>query len=116
MNSNGFAPPTTPSNELSNASLSATQAPPSLPHFVSTRHAVSDRPTSARGRLEGWDPVPLKHWTTVDPPSDAGSRVGIIGNLTMVAFLLLAIGMAGAAIHQEERLAPHERQLLERAR
>jgi len=34
----------------------------------------------------------------------------------MVAFLLLAVGMAGVAIHQEQRLAPHERQLMERAR
>ena len=30
--------------------------------------------------------------------------------------MLLAVGMAGVAIHQEQRLAPHERQLLDQRR
>ena len=59
---------------------------------------------------------PFKHWATAPAPADAGCGVGLIGNLAMAAFILMAIGMAAVAIHQEERLAPHERQLLERRR
>lgn len=59
---------------------------------------------------------PFKHWATAPAPADAGCGVGLIGNLAMAAFILLAVGMAAVAIHQEERLAPHERQLLQRQR
>lgn len=39
--------------------------------------------------------------------------VGVFGNLMMIVFIVLAVGMAAVAIHQEERLAPQERQLLQ---
>lgn len=45
---------------------------------------------------------------------DAGCGVGILGNLVMTAFVALAVGMAAYAIHQEQRLAPQEKQLLQR--
>lgn len=40
----------------------------------------------------------------------------MLGNLMMVAFIVLAVGMAAVAIHQEERMAPQERQLLQQQR
>ncbi len=58
----------------------------------------------------------FKEWVTAPAPSDAGCGVGILGNLVMAVFILLAIGMAAIAIHQEERLAPRERQLLQHQR
>jgi hypothetical protein len=104
-------------SEQSPASKNDTQRPLSLPPFVSTTHASADRPSAACGRLKSWDPTPpIQHWTTASAPADAGRGVGILGNLTLVGFMLLAVGMAGVAIHQEQRLAPHERQLMERAR
>lgn len=39
-----------------------------------------------------------------------------MGDALIVALVALAVLMAGAAMHQEERLAPHERQLLQRQR
>lgn len=117
MNSNGSAPLATPSNAQLPASKIATQRQPSLPAFALTNAPSTDRPSAACGRLEGWDPTPpLKHWTTTSAPADAGRGVGILGNLTMIGFILLAVGTAGVAIHQEHRLAPHKRQLMERAR
>jgi hypothetical protein len=34
----------------------------------------------------------------------------------MTAFVALVVGMAAHAIHQEQHLAPHERQLLQQQR
>lgn len=49
-----------------------------------------------------------KKWNHADPEG-----VGMLGNLMMVVFIVLAVGMAAVAIHQEERMAPQERQLLQ---
>lgn len=40
----------------------------------------------------------------------------MLGNLMTAAFVFLAVGMAAIAIHQEDRLAPQERQLLQQQR
>lgn len=40
----------------------------------------------------------------------------MLGNLMMVVFIVLAVGMAAIAIHQEDRLAPQERQHLQQQR
>lgn len=45
--------------------------------------------------------------------AEAGCEVGLLGNLTLVVFVALSVFMAAVAIHQEERLAPSERQALE---
>lgn len=56
----------------------------------------------------------FKEWPATVAEADAGCGVGILGNLVMTAFVALAVGMAAYAIHQEQRLAPHEKQLLQR--
>lgn len=52
-----------------------------------------------------------KKWKHADPEG-----VGMLGNLMTAAFVFLAVGMAAIAIHQEDRLAPQERQLLQQQR
>lgn len=47
---------------------------------------------------------------------DAGCRVGPLGNLVMTGFVAIALAMAVVAIHQEERMAHHEQQLLDQQR
>lgn len=60
--------------------------------------------------------APLRHWTTVDPPADAGGRVDVFGNLIVTIFVALAVGMATYAIHQEGQIQPQERQALQQRR
>lgn len=120
MNSNGSRIPAGQSKEPLRASGSGSRPQPSLPSFVVTSNAkLHDRPASPvadRQRQAASTSPPFKHWTTASASTDAGCGVNRFGNLAMVGFVIIAIGMAVAAIHQEQRLAPHERQLLQQRR
>lgn len=120
MISNGFVIPAGRLSEPLTVSGSGSQPRPSLPVFASMSHAQpTDRPADPavdRERQAAPSLPPFKHWTTAPAPADAGGGVGAFGNLVLTAFLAIAIGMAVAAIHQEERMAPHERQLLQQRR
>lgn len=115
MISNGFVIPAGRLSEPLTVSGSGSQPRPSLPVFASMSHAQpTDRPADPAATAP--PAPPFKHWTTAPAPADAGGGVGAFGNLVLTAFLAIAIGMAVAAIHQEERVAPHERQLLQQRR
>lgn len=121
MTSNGSANQTGLLSVLSSASKSGTQRRPSLPAFVSTSRAQpTDRPRGAGGRLKSWDHLStdqvIRHGAKAAAQANAGRRVDLLGNLMMLVFIGLAIGMAAVTIHQEEQLAPRERQLLQQQR
>lgn len=96
-------------------------ATPTLPSFVSRSYArAADRPGAACARLKSWQHLEtdevIRRGAAAAAQTHAGSRVSRLGNLALTAFVLLAIGMGAYAIHQEQRLAPHERQLLQQQR
>lgn len=121
MKSNGWQIQAGQSNGPSRVSRSGTQPQPCLPAFVSTSHAhTTDRPAGAGGRLQSWDHLStdsiIQRGAKATAKADARRRIDRLANLTVTAFVVLAIGMAAYAIAQEERLAPHERHLLQQQR
>ena len=104
-------------NEPSRFSKPGTLTPQSLPSQKST-HAQSARRDSRLASTGGWRQESghqdaQRRRAAAASPTDAGCGVGLLGNLTLAAFVALSVFMAAVAIHQEERLAPSERQLLE---
>ena len=84
------------------------------PQFSSHAHssAWADRIDSA----DDSSAASFKEWPATTAEADAGRGIRAIGDALIVALVALAVLMAGVAIHQEERLASHERQLLQRQR
>lgn len=121
MTSNGSQIQPGLSSAPSTASGTVTRKQPSLPAFASTNHArTTARPAGARGRLQSWEHLStdqiLQRSAKAAAEADARSGIGAFGNLIFVALMVIVTGMAITAIHQEQRLAPHERQLLQQQR
>lgn len=115
MNSNGSAQLATPSNAQLRTSKTATPRQPSLPVFVSTRHAATDRPAGARGRLQNWEHLStdevIRRGAKASAEADASRGVTAVGNLMMVVMVIFSLAMAGAALHQEAQLEREAQQL-----
>ena len=108
-------------NAPSTASRNGTRPQPCLPVFTSTSHArPTNRPRGVNGRLQDWEHLStdaiIQRGAKASAQADASCGIGAFGNLLLVTFVGLAVCMAAIAIHQEQRMAPHERQLLERQR
>jgi hypothetical protein len=103
-----------------NASTPVTPMLPSLGFSKSTHAPQHLRRDHYLGRHDRWDKgcysqKEILQRRALSSP-DAGRGVGAFGNLVLVGFIFIAIGMAGVALHQEQRLSPQERQLLHQQR
>ena len=85
---------------------------PQLPSFCARRSIDrARRPGTAQHQMA----ASYRHRAAV-PQADARGRIATMARVAMVTFWLITGAMAVYAIHQEERLAPHERQLLQEVR
>lgn len=90
-----------------------------LPSFVSSRslNARTDRPRSARGRLQSWDHLPTDQvlQRRAATAAKANARRRAVGQLLTGAFIAIAFAMASVAMHREAQLE-HLQPQVERSR
>lgn len=102
---NGSPIPTGTLTGLANASKPVT---PMLPSFVSSRsrYARTDRPRSARGRLQSWEHLPTDQiiQRRAETTAKADARRRAIGQILTGAFIAVAFAMASVAMHREAQL------------
>lgn len=108
--------------KTSNGSPMATDPGRSTASATASDDAIRPQPSS-HAHSSAWPDsandslaASFKEWPATTAETDAGRGVKTLGDALIVALVALAVLMAGVAIHQEERLAPHERQLLQRQR
>lgn len=117
--SNGSQQPAGPRVKPSTALSNATLAPRSSTARTLATHSEVQLPAydQAIGRHERWAQAHDIRWSHVrkaqrQAEANAAARRQLLGHITSIIFLLVALGMAASALHREQRLAPQERQAL----